>query len=86
MSRRPRRPLRPLGDRSSLRLLQLGSFTSSFDRFLIGPLLLSIAGDYEVSLTVATLMATAYFQAYGLMQAGWSIVSDRLGRIRSRRP
>jgi predicted MFS family arabinose efflux permease len=82
MARSPRR-VPPLGERGSLRLLSLASFTSSFDRFLIAPLLLSISVDYDVSVATATLVATAYFQAYGVMQAAWAIASDRLGRVRT---
>jgi predicted MFS family arabinose efflux permease len=63
--------------------LQLASFTSSFDRFLIAPLLLVIALDLGESVAAVTLVATAYYQAYGVMQAVWAVVSDRLGRIRT---
>ena len=71
----------PLGPRASLRLLQVASFTSSLDRFLIAPLILVIALDLEESVAAVTLAATVYFQAYGVMQAAWAVVSDRLGRI-----
>ena len=74
---------RPHGPRASLRLLQLASFTSSFDRFLIAPLLLVVALDLDESVARVTLVATVYFQAYGVMQAAWAIVSDRLGRVRT---
>ncbi len=74
---------RPHGPRASLRLLQLASFTSSFDRFLIAPLILVIALDLDESVATVTLAATVYFQAYGVMQAAWAVVSDRLGRVRT---
>jgi predicted MFS family arabinose efflux permease len=64
-------------------MLQLASFTSSFDRFLIAPLILAISLDLEVSVGTATLVATVYFQAYGVMQAVWAVISDRLGRVRT---
>jgi predicted MFS family arabinose efflux permease len=73
----------PHGPRASLRLLQLASFTSSFDRFLIAPLILVVAVDLDESVAGVTLAATVYFQAYGVMQAAWAVVSDRLGRVRT---
>ena len=77
------RPLEEKSPQSSLRLLQLGSFTSSFDRFLIAPLILVIATDLDESIVAVTLVATVYFQAYGIMQVAWALVSDRLGRVRT---
>ncbi|MGA9749945.1 MAG: MFS transporter, partial [Nocardioides sp.] len=74
---------RPLGEAGSLRLLGLGSFSSSVDRFLFAPLIVVIAGDLGASLAAVTLAATAYFQSYGVMQPVWAVVSDRLGRIRT---
>ena len=79
----PRRAPPRRSERSSLRLLQLASFTSSFDRFLIAPLILAISVDFEASVGAVALVATAYFQAYGVMQAVWAIVSDRFGRVRT---
>jgi YNFM family putative membrane transporter len=79
----PRRVPRPHGDVASLRLLQVGSFTSSVDRFLFPPLIVAIAVDLSASVATVTLAATAYFQAYGVMQAVWAMVSDRLGRVRT---
>lgn len=73
----------PLGEAASLRLLGLGSFSSSVDRFLFAPLIAVIAVDLGASLAAVTLAATAYFQAYGVMQPVWAVVSDRLGRIRT---
>jgi predicted MFS family arabinose efflux permease len=81
--RRARRERPSRSERSALRLLQLGSFTSSFDRFLIAPLILAISLDFGVSVGTATLVATVYFQAYGVMQAVWAVISDRLGRVRT---
>ncbi|MPZ94980.1 MAG: MFS transporter [Propionibacteriales bacterium] len=68
---------------ASLRRLQVASFTSSFDRFLIAPLIVVIAVDLGESIAAVTLAATVYFQAYGLMQAAWAVVSDKLGRVRT---
>ena len=77
------RGARPLGEPASLRLLGLSSFSSSVDRFLFAPLIVVIAADLGASLAAVTLAATAYFQAYGVMQPVWAVVSDRLGRIRT---
>ena len=81
MARR-RRP-DPLGEESSLRLLQLGSFCSSVDRFLFAPLIAVIALDLGATVAAVAFAAAAYFQAYGVMQPVWAVVSDRLGRIRT---
>lgn len=67
---------------SSLRRLYLAGFASNFDRFCISPMLLLIGADLGVSLTTATLAASGYFLAYGLMQPIWGVASDRLGRVR----
>jgi predicted MFS family arabinose efflux permease len=68
-----------------LRLLQAGSATSAFDRFVVGPLLLSIAADFHVSLAAAAAVASWYFLCYGLSQPLWGLCSDRLGRVRTMR-
>lgn len=65
-----------------LRLLQLASLVSTCDRFAIAPLLVLIAIDLHVSLGVTAAVASGYFLAYGLMQAVWGVLSDRLGRVR----
>jgi MFS transporter, YNFM family, putative membrane transport protein len=73
------------GTPAGVRLLQVGCFTSSFDRFLIAPLLVLVADDFGVSVAVTAQAATLYFLAYGVMQSVWAVVSDRLGRIRTMR-
>lgn len=69
----------------SLRLLQLGSFTSQFDRLMIAPMLVVIARDMGRSVEDASLAAAIYFLCYGIAQVGWAVVSDRLGRVRTMR-
>jgi predicted MFS family arabinose efflux permease len=66
--------------RRSLRLIQAASFTSSFDRMAIAPMLVAIARDLDTSLGRVTIAATAYFLLYGATQPAWGILSDRLGR------
>lgn len=73
------------GSRHAARRLQATAFLSNADRFLIAPLLVVIARDLHVTLAEAAHVATAYFLAYGVMQAVWSITSDRLGRVRTLR-
>ena len=68
-----------------VRLLQAASATSSFDRFVVGPLLLSIAADFGVRLDVAAAVASAYFLCYGLSQPLWGRCSDLIGRVRTMR-
>ncbi|GII92816.1 hypothetical protein Ssi02_30470 [Sinosporangium siamense] len=69
----------------ALRLLEAAAFTSSFDRFVIAPMLAAIAVGTGSTLTAAAQVASVYFLAYGLMQAVWGPVSERLGRRRTLR-
>ena len=64
------------------RLLQLAAFFSSFDRFAIAPMLLTIAASLGASLTEVAATASLYYLLYGLMQPIWGMLSDRLGRVR----
>lgn len=68
-----------------LRLLQAGWVTSAFDRFVIGPMLLTVAADFEVSLAVVAKAASLYFLGYGLSQPLWGGCLDRFGRVRTMR-
>ena len=72
-------------ERSAVRLLQAASATSAFDRFVVGPLLLSIAAQFDVTLEAAAATASWYFLCYGLSQPLWGLTSDRLGRVRTLR-
>jgi predicted MFS family arabinose efflux permease len=63
----------------------MGCFLSSFDRFMIAPMLLLVAEDLDVSVGAVAQSATAYFLAYGMTQLGWAAISDRLGRVRTMR-
>lgn len=65
-----------------MRLLRLAASLSSFDRFVIAPLLVTLAVALGVSLADATLAASLYYLFYGLMQPVWGMLSDRLGRVR----
>ena len=69
-------------ERSAVRMLQACAATSAFDRFVVGPLLLSIATDFSVRLSSAAAAASWYFLLYGLSQPMWGLLSDRLGRVR----
>ena len=64
------------------RLLQFAAFFSSFDRFVVAPMLLTIAASLGASLTEVAAMASLYYLLYGLMQPVWGMASDRLGRVR----
>ena len=64
------------------RLLQLAAFISSFDRFVVAPMLITIAASFGASLTEVAVTASLYYLLYGLMQPVWGMVSDRLGRVR----
>jgi predicted MFS family arabinose efflux permease len=64
------------------RLLQLAAFFSSFDRFVVAPMLVTIAASLQVSFAEVAATASLYYLFYGLMQPVWGMVSDRLGRVR----
>jgi MFS family permease len=53
------------------RLLQLAAFFSSFDRFVVAPMLVTIADSLQVSLTEVAATASLYYLLYGLMQPVW---------------
>ncbi|MDP8948588.1 MAG: MFS transporter [Actinomycetota bacterium] len=72
----------PTESRSGLRLLQLAAFFSSFDRFAVAPMLVTIAASLEASLSEVAATASLYYLFYGLMQPVWGMLSDRLGRVR----
>jgi predicted MFS family arabinose efflux permease len=65
-----------------LRLLQLAAFFSSFDRFVVAPMLVTIAAALGASLAETTATASLYYLLYGGMQPVWGMLSDRLGRVR----
>jgi MFS transporter, YNFM family, putative membrane transport protein len=69
----------------SLRLLQVASLTSSFDRLMIAPMLVVIAADLNRSVEAVSRAAAVYFLGYGIAQICWAMVSDRLGRVRTMR-
>ncbi|HEX2131787.1 MAG TPA: MFS transporter [Actinophytocola sp.] len=68
-----------------LRLLRAAAFTSSFDRLMIAPMLVVIAGELDGSVEEVSRAAAAYFLCYGIAQICWAMVSDRLGRVRTMR-
>ncbi len=55
---------------------------STFDRFTIAPMLVTIAAALGASLEEVAVAASLYFLLYGLMQPVWGMLSDRLGRVR----
>ncbi|GAB1509608.1 MFS transporter [Actinophytocola sp. KF-1] len=69
----------------SLRLLQVGAFTSQFDRLMIAPMLVVIAAEMRDSVEAVSVAAATYLLCYGVAQIGWAMVSDRLGRVRTMR-
>jgi predicted MFS family arabinose efflux permease len=58
----------PLGPRAGLRLLQLAAFFSSFDRFAVAPMLVTIAASLGASLSKVAATASLYYLLYGAMQ------------------
>ena len=64
-----------------MRLLRAAAFLSTFDRFAVGPMLVTIAADLRVPLEKVALAASLYYLLYGAMQPIWGMLSDRLGRV-----
>ena len=69
----------------SIRLLQLTTFVSTLDRFVMPPMLVAIAADFDAPLASLVQVAGAYFLAYGLMQPAWGMITDRFGLVRTLR-
>lgn len=72
----------PEKSRRGLLLLQFAAFFSSFDRFVVAPMLVTIASALGASLASVTATASLYYLLYGGMQPVWGMLSDRLGRVR----
>ncbi len=51
-----------------LRLLRAAAFVSTFDRFTIAPMLVTMAAALGVSLEEVAVAASLYFLLYGMMQ------------------
>jgi len=76
IGRAPKKP------RGGLGLLQFAAFFSSFDRFVVAPMLVTIAAALGASLAEVAATASFYYLLYGGMQPVWGMLSDRLGRVR----
>ncbi|MFJ9770875.1 MFS transporter [Kitasatospora sp. NPDC101157] len=62
--------------------LTAAAFTANFDRFAIGPVLVTVAAALHVPLASAVAVVGGYALAYGLSQPVWGVLSDRIGRLR----
>ena len=62
--------------------ISIASFVSSFDRFVVSPILVLVAASFGVSVGQAVAIASGYYLAYGLSQPLWGALSDRFGRVR----
>ena len=61
--------------------LTVAAFTANFDRFAVGPILVTIAAAMHTPLSSTVALAGGYALAYGLSQPVWGILSDRIGRL-----
>jgi len=68
--------------RVSLLLLGAAAFMVASDARVIDPLLKTIASDFDVPLTKASLAVSAYALPYGLCQLVYGPLGDRIGKIR----
>ncbi|MBX7466140.1 MFS transporter [Streptomyces sp. MAG02] len=62
--------------------LTAAAFTANFDRFAVGPVLVTVAAALRVPLASVVALAGGYALAYGLSQPLWGVLSDRVGRLR----
>lgn len=69
--------------RGHVRLLMAATAASAFDRFVTGPVLVTLALAFSTDLAATALAASVYYVLYGLGQPFWGISSDRLGRVRT---
>lgn len=63
------------------RAVALAGLSSSVDRFGVSPILVMLAMDFGVPLSVAVTVASTYFLTYGISQPFWGLLSDRFGRL-----
>jgi predicted MFS family arabinose efflux permease len=66
---------------TTARFLPFAVFVATFDRAVIGPMLITMGDDFNVDLATITVSASAYLLFYGLAQPVWGLISERLGRI-----
>ncbi len=69
----------PGKSRGGLRLLQLAAFFSSFDRFAVAPMLVTIAASLGASLSEVAATASLYYLLYGAMQPVWGYYRTESG-------
>jgi predicted MFS family arabinose efflux permease len=67
--------------RVRVRLLQAAWVTSNLDRFVVGPLLVSMAVTFGATLAEVAAVASWYLLCYGLAQPLWGLCCDRFGRV-----
>jgi len=72
-----------MNERAISRRVQAASFAAAFEHFMITPALGDIAAHFGATLAAATIAATTYYLAYGLMQLPWGLLSERIGRTRA---
>lgn len=66
------------GEDNEGRLLLAAAFLSTFERFAVAPMLVTIGADLQAPQVAA---AGLYYLLYGLTQPVWGMLSDRLGRV-----
>lgn len=59
----------------------LAVLAAGIDNYVVPPMLLAIADEFDRSLGGVAAVAAAYVFAYGAMQLGWGFASDRIGRL-----
>jgi MFS family permease len=68
-----------------VRRLAVANSLGGFDRFIMPPLLVTVAVDLDASLVEVSFAATIYYLVYGGAQPFWGLMSGRIGRLRTLR-
>ena len=63
-------------------LISLAGFSSMASMRVCDPMLVSMAGEFQISLGDASRVISAFAVAYGLMQLFYGPLGDRVGKLR----
>lgn len=68
--------------KSFIGILGVAGFISAADNWVVSPILPSIASGFDVSVSQAGIILTAYLLPYGIMQPIYGFFSDRWGKAK----
>lgn len=71
-----------LNNKTLIWKLSVAGFISAADNWVISPILPAIASEFDISITQAGAILTAYLIPYGIMQPVYGFLSDRFGKAK----